>query len=466
MEFLKNSGRRDEGKKSANVEEKALPSSPRRESLSAGDPPLSTVRISIADMMALHVRTAGTQKAVLPEFLYQGLPTRAVALMATIPYGTFSVSIPHRDSSGIGYPIRKSPPPDADGFVISYARQPNGRYEAVRVMLQGKTFDIVEFRNVACRWVKEHEGRLGPVPGRYAYFAPDRKRWGVILRDSGYTPLDPLQIASGIDRVLQDREGLLSADLVARIPVWRGDKQPRGATLPVFTQVELAADPVPGPRSSWIPFVEYRNARNLQSRPPASVVPDFLEWLKLLATESGFENFVFRPGMFFGDRVEWWGNQSRRRTEHEGLDFVEGSKPGAGICAIPEGTKVRSITSGEVVAILDDFLDKTVVVRHSGITNVHGAVFYTLYSHIHPILVPGPVAKSRILGIVGRSTGVRAPAHLHMSGAWIPPDIHPNQLRMDHIDPAFAPVVLVDFNELIQGSSREPAGSKDAEIRI
>jgi murein DD-endopeptidase MepM/ murein hydrolase activator NlpD len=179
-------------------------------------------------------------------------------------------------------------------------------------------------------------------------------------------------------------------------------------------------------------------------------VPDFRQWLECLARESGFQSWLFRPGMFFGEGIEWWGDGNPRRTEHEGIDFAEGRRPDGCIRSIPEGTPARAIADGEVAAFLDDFLGKTVVVRHASIVDPGGDVFYTLYSHIRPETQRlDPVAKGQILGRVHKAKSAGAPAHLHLTGAWIPPSIPPGEIRMTHIDPAFLPVVLTNFNELL-----------------
>ncbi len=427
----------------------------------AGNPelPLATLRISIADMVSLHVRTRGYENPSTPDILYQGLPTIAMSLMATIPRGLFAVSIPHQRDSLIGYSITRLQPSDIDGFTIKYARHQNGRYEAVDVLFQGSTYGIAEFHDIACRWVEKHAGRFKIIQDRFAYFVPDRRMWGVILRDSGYTALDPSKTPVDIISALQERDkSSIGGELVARIQVWCGNKQTSETLLPVFARVELTLDSNPGPGSSWIPFVEYQNARLLRSRLPASIIADFRDWLKLITAESGFEYWIFRPGMLFGDHIEWWGDRNRRRTEHEGLDFVEGVRPGAALCGIPEGTPVRAMADGEVVSVLDDFLNKTLVVRHPDATNGSGDVFYTFSSHIQPEaeLTGCPVVKGQLLGRVAKSKDSSAPAHLHLTGVWIPQHMPPGEIRLDHIDPAFTPVVLVNFNEFVQCAMGKP----------
>ncbi len=192
----------------------------------------------------------------------------------------------------------------------------------------------------------------------------------------------------------------------------------------------------------------------MQSRPPSWIVPLFREWLKQLGSESGVDSWIFRDGMFFNDRVEWWGTGCRRRTLHEGMDFAEAMLTDGAVQQVPEGMPVHALADGEMVAFLDDFLNKTVVVRHNSVRNENGDIFYTLFSHINPTtLTPGPIIKGQILGNVGKSKKVGAPSHLHLTGAWIPESITADQISMDLIHPAFMPIVLIDFNSLLSGQS-------------
>lgn len=413
-----------------------------------------TLRISIADMVSLNVRAKSPRNPELPKTLYQEMPARAMSLMATLPCGTYAVSIPGEAGLSRGYRILKDPVPLADGFEIVYDRKPNGRYEAVTVRYQNRELEITEFVKIARRWMGQHVGSPTAIAGRYAYFAPTRDEWGVILRDGGYTAWDPSIMPSDVVPELRtSRQTEQSSAIISRIPMFAGDKQSSEEALPVFAQVEVTLDPDPGPQSEWISYAEYRGIRDLLSQPPDSIIQVFHEWLSRLTKESGFEYWIFHSGMLFGDCIEWWGEHSRRRTEHEGCDFAKGWKPGAGISHIPEGVPVRAIAEGEVIAMLDDFLGKTVVVRHPAITRSNGDVFHTLLSHIQPLIKEsGTAAKGQILGKVSKSTNARVPAHLHMTGAWIPETLAPNEIRMDHIHPAFAPVILTSFKNLMQGN--------------
>jgi hypothetical protein len=374
------------------------------------------IRISIADMMELGVRRSSA--SALPEFLYQTMPAEAITLFATLPREDVHISIPHRC-----YPIERTFSPAADDFLLIYALQQNRQYEAIKVISQGRDFELAQFCSFAEQWAQEHVGTISAVPGHYGYLSPTLEQWGVILRDSGYIAANP----SG------SSQGQLTGGVSIRVPVLAGDKQPLGRALPGFSRVELTLD-----EKHWMSFKEYQSLRTIRSQPPEILIQNLRDWSNRLKEESGGVSWDFLPGMLFADHAEWWGNRDCRRTEHEGIDF-----------AIPPGTPVRAIMDGEVVAILTDFLNRTVLVRHPEIRNDKAAILYTLYSHIQPENgLSGPVSKGQSIGKTGASKPVNAPIHLHLTTAWIPESFHPDELTMNHINPAFAPIILLNLNGL------------------
>jgi hypothetical protein len=397
------------------------------------------IRISIADMLALKVRSQGSDASGLPESLYQRMPAKAMGLMATLPQGNIQVSISRRSAPGADYSIEKVFPSNVEGFVIAYALQPNRRYEAVEISYQGEKFGIARFCSISNHWVEAHQESSSGAPGRYHYLSPTAEQWGVIRRDSGYIAVDPAVL---IPTLKQTKTEQLASGVCIRMPV--------ASTLPAFSRVELTLDPNPGDKSRWLSFDEYLDERALKSHPPDAMISYFRDWKERLTRECGLESWTFSEGMFFLDRSEWWGNRNRRRTEHEGIDFALGKSADARIIAIPAMTPVRAIADGETVAALDDFLGSTVLVRHPSIMNEESAVFYTLYSHIQPgDGLSEQVSKGQILGRIGESKSSNAPMHLHLTAAWIPPTIRPDELTMNHINHAFAPIVLVDFFEAL-----------------
>jgi murein DD-endopeptidase MepM/ murein hydrolase activator NlpD len=410
--------------------------------------PISVIRISIADMVSLRVRATETGNPPA-RFLYQQLPQEAITLLASIPSATSAVSIPQLNGR---YPISANfPSRQHNGYVVVYERKPNGRYEAGKVFHEDKLYDVVPFHEIARREMNKSLGSLVPIPGKHVYFAPTRTQWEVILRDGGFTVVDPLSAAFGISpEILQHRQSALTSGVLARAPVCAPTRSSGTARLALFNQVELTLDPNPDLEHHWISFREFQRNRAVRSRLPEPIVPLFREWLQRFAAASGFMSWSFRKGVFFGDHQEWWGTKNRRRTMHEGIDFIEGSLQDGTIQAIREGTPVGALADGNVVTILNDFLSQTVVVCHTSLRDFEGNRFFTLYSHIHPeIDTSNPVTGGQILGRVAKVKEAGAPAHLHLTGAWIPESISVSQITLDMINPAFAPIVLINFNSLL-----------------
>jgi len=429
---------------------------------------MCTLRLSISDMISLNVRTKRSRNDELPATLYQGMPEKGMALIATMPSGAAAVSIPGKSGPGGGYAILKDGPPSGAGLVVAYDRRQNGRYEAAAALYHGRIFEFAEFIPIARQWVEKHFGMPKEIPGCYACFSPTREEWGVILRDSGYLAWDPSGMPFGVTPELrarlQAREG---SGILARMQVYAGDKKKHADILPVFARVQVMLESSTGVEPDWVSFAEYQKIRADRARLPKAIIPEFHEWLKSLTEDSGFKCWIFRRGMLFGDHVEWWGDRCRRRTEHEGLDFATGLLPGGQISPVQEGVPVRSMAEGEVVAVLDDFIGKTVVVRHPEFSRSDNCVFHSLLSHIRPqVSLLDRVSKGQVVGTVGKSTSAGAPSHLHLTGAWIPATFDLNEIRMDQIHPAFEPIMLVSFKDPLQGSSYcsvEPSEGEPAE---
>ena len=418
------------------------------------DIPRSVLRIAVTDMAALKVRIRSRQRPDPPKFFYQQLPPENVTLLATLPHGSHAVSIPHEDSWR-GGPAFGTICPET-GLVVIYRLQENCRYEASAVRDRGQEYSLEEFIAIAKRRVREQFGNLLQIPGQYAYATPDKDEWGSILRDDGYVALNPDRL-SLMPCPIPDTAERHGHIIQVRAPLYAGDRWTEKKPLAILSRVEISKDMAfaGSVNGAWLSFEEYRQRREVQATVPHEIEDGFKKWMERFTRESGFEDWRFRPGMGFGEATEWWGPRGRRRTVHEGLDFVEGFH-GDKVSLIPEGTPARALAAGEVVAVLDDFMGKTVVVRHASLGQPgkrnDGRVFHTLLSHIQseeplPVLV----SEGDLLGRVGKRAGVRLRPHLHLTGAWIPADFPFAAVGIDIlIHPGFTPTVLVDINCLIE----------------
>jgi murein DD-endopeptidase MepM/ murein hydrolase activator NlpD len=133
----------------------------------------------------------------------------------------------------------------------------------------------------------------------------------------------------------------------------------------------------------------------------------------------GFRAWAFLPGMLFNSAVKWWGGGGRRALSHEGIDLCLFEDRLGRLFSVGQGTRVTAMYGGRVVAVIDDFLGKSVLIEHRRPRAAPG-LFLTVYGHtsVREGLRPGSaVTEGEIIGRVagpGKSKA-RAYPHLHVS---------------------------------------------------
>lgn len=145
-----------------------------------------------------------------------------------------------------------------------------------------------------------------------------------------------------------------------------------------------------------------------------------------------FAEWLFSPSMLFQADAKWWGNRGKRDTAHEGLDiFLYRTRQGD-IHSLNENSKVPVIFKGRIIRIAEDFLGKSVFVRHGQLTN-NGKRLFTIYGHLNPteniqagVLLDDGENIGNIAGSGKRGRAVHP--HLHISAAWIPDYLQPGDL--------------------------------------
>jgi hypothetical protein len=130
----------------------------------------------------------------------------------------------------------------------------------------------------------------------------------------------------------------------------------------------------------------------------------------------------FQPGMLFQDNDCWW-KSARRAHPHKGVDFCgfhagrsdEVRRVGADL--------VPSLYDGVVIKINDDFLGKTVWIRHRSIRSDQLILFSAL-GHIIPdkaIAEGSLISQGEAVGRVApEKKGALLAMHLHLSVFWAP----------------------------------------------
>ena len=136
----------------------------------------------------------------------------------------------------------------------------------------------------------------------------------------------------------------------------------------------------------------------------------------------GFDQWVFQPGMLFNSPDKWWGDRGKRDTPHEGLDLCLYRVTSGRIFCIDENTKIPVMYNGVIVAIVNDFLGKSVIVEHE-LPDSGSPRFCSIYGHTNPpvdLQIGKSVKKGDILATLANSSrsksGIRP--HLHISLGW------------------------------------------------
>jgi len=138
----------------------------------------------------------------------------------------------------------------------------------------------------------------------------------------------------------------------------------------------------------------------------------------------GLQEWLFCPGMLFQSTCKWWGDRGSRNRPHEGLDLLLYRDREGKVLHLTERTRIRVISDGMIVGIIQDFLGKSIIVEHA-VPDGDDERCYTIYGHTSPqdgicggMLING----GDIIGTVaapGR-TGFPMAPHLHLSIAWAP----------------------------------------------
>jgi murein DD-endopeptidase MepM/ murein hydrolase activator NlpD len=145
----------------------------------------------------------------------------------------------------------------------------------------------------------------------------------------------------------------------------------------------------------------------------------------------GFMAWVFYPGMEFGAQDAWWGDKGTRIRPHEGIDLCFYRGVADNVFHIDERAKIPAMYDGIVVKIIDDFIGKTIIMRHS-FPAIGEGTFLTMYGHTNPgesLETGRSVKMGEIIATLAVPRGANAPLpHLHLTLIWSPEPIAYNML--------------------------------------
>jgi Peptidase family M23. len=136
----------------------------------------------------------------------------------------------------------------------------------------------------------------------------------------------------------------------------------------------------------------------------------------------GFKEWVFYPGMLFQDMEAWWTDNGLRPTPHEGIDLCFYRDNAGKVRRIDNGTKIPVMYTGDIVHTHDDFLGKSIYVKHR-IKDKSGNALYTIYGHTTPrnhYLTGKKVREGDIIAeVAALPENSKIFPHIHITIAWI-----------------------------------------------
>lgn len=198
------------------------------------------------------------------------------------------------------------------------------------------------------------------------------------------------------------------------------------------------------------------NSMKLEKK--ATFTKNFIKANELADNE--FDEWLLTSGMLFEAENTWWGDQKRRKSQHEGIDLGLFRKRNQEVIGFNEKTIMSAIFDGVVVGVFNDFLGKSVFMRHE-IANTDNRELCSIFGHIKlggdicsgKILKEGEVVGS--VADVGKS-GVKP--HLHITMGWLEKEITDDVCDWNVIGKSEV-MELVDPIEIIGRYSIVPAST-------
>jgi hypothetical protein len=125
--------------------------------------------------------------------------------------------------------------------------------------------------------------------------------------------------------------------------------------------------------------------------------------------------------MRFGEREAWWREGAPRDAPHEGLDLRGFRTPEGRSVPLGPGARIPALWAGAVVAVVPDFLGRSVFVAHDR-QDGEGRRLHSVYGHLEPRpwLAPGcSLREGEEIGAIADPAARKSsvPAHLHLTVA-------------------------------------------------
>ena len=141
--------------------------------------------------------------------------------------------------------------------------------------------------------------------------------------------------------------------------------------------------------------------------------------------KNDIEEWLLCSGMLFEAPNTWWEIQGKRNKLHEGLDLGFYKNQKKEIIGFDASTRIPTPYDGVIVGIFNDFLGKSIFVKHE-ISSADDGTLFTIFGHVNPEkeIYPGMcLEEGVIIASVASSGKSRMSPHLHISIGWAKKEI-------------------------------------------
>ncbi|KHE90653.1 MAG: hypothetical protein SCABRO_03609 [Candidatus Scalindua brodae] len=132
----------------------------------------------------------------------------------------------------------------------------------------------------------------------------------------------------------------------------------------------------------------------------------------------------------------WWTDNGLRPTPHEGVDLCFYRDNAGKVRRIDNGTKIPVMYTGNIVHTHDDFLGKSIYIKHN-INDKIGNALHTIYGHTTPRNRHDTEKRVREGDIIAEVAAVpensKVLPHIHITMAWIHKSLPCKKLNWDTI---------------------------------
>ncbi len=175
----------------------------------------------------------------------------------------------------------------------------------------------------------------------------------------------------------------------------------------------------------------------------------------LAITASGNQEieWLFHHGMLFSSPDTWWKSRKtskpdKRKTVHEGIDILFYKDTSKQIRQLKADALIPAYSDGEVINICDDFISKSIIVRHN-ISLKQRLYLIIVYAHILPdsgIKTGSSLKQGDIIATIAKTDKRKTtlPPHLHFSILEIPKNIHAEHLNWDFFSDKKSKINLIN----------------------